>query len=123
MQLEIRACLDNLESTFTHVQDLYDVTNNRLERISKSMSLVSTSTMLTARINLVGWLERREGTWKLSSRSTSTTIRLQQPDSVFMSRSDFQLGDFLDTGHLSRMTFGILSQILCHLCSDGPLAH
>jgi len=122
MQFEIRACLDNLESTFKHVQDLYNFTNNGLERTSTFMSSVSTSTLLTARIKLAGWLERREGTWKLSSRRTSSTMRLQQRDSVFMSQTDVQLGDFLDTGHLSRMTSGILSKILCHLCSDGPLA-
>jgi len=69
MQFETRACLDNLESTFKHVQDLYSITNNGLERISTSMSSVSTSTMLTARIKLAEWLERREGTWKLPSRS------------------------------------------------------
>jgi len=122
MQFEIQACLKKLESTFKHVQDLYIFTNNGLERISTSMSSVSTSTMLTARIKLAGWLERREGTWKLSNRSTSTTMRLQQRDFLFMTQSDIQLGDFLDTGHLSRMTSGILSKILCHLCNGGPLA-
>jgi len=90
MQFEIRAGLDNLESTFSHVQDLYNFTNNRIERISRPMSGVSTSTMLTARIKLAAWLERREGTWQLSSRSTSTTMRLQQRDSVFTSPSPSQ---------------------------------
>jgi len=122
MQFEVRKCLDNLESAFRHVQDLYDFTKDGLERISTSMSSDSTSTMLTARTKLARWLERREGTWRFSRRSTSTTMGLQQRDSVFMSQSDVQLGDFLDTGHLSRMTSGILSKILCHLCSDGPLA-
>jgi len=96
MQFKIRTCFDNLESTFSHVQDLYTFTNNGLER---SSSRVSTSTTLTARIKLAGWLKQREGTWKLDSRSTSTTVRLQQRDFVFMSHSDFQLGDFLNTGH------------------------
>ena len=122
MQFEVRKCLDNLESSFRHVQDLYHFTKDGLERTSTSMSSVSTSTMLTARVKLARWLERREGTWRISSRSTSTIMRLQQRDSVFMSQSDFQLGDFLGTDHLSQMTSGILSKILCHLCSDGPLA-
>jgi len=122
MQVEIRACLEKLESTFRHVQDLYDFTNNRLERISTSTSGVSTSTMLTARIKLAGWLERRERLWKLSSRSTSTTVKLERRDSVFMSQSDVQLGDILDTDHLSRMPSGVLSKILSHLCNHGPLA-
>jgi len=99
MQFEIRACLEKLQSTFGHIQDLYNFTDNGLERISTSMSSVSTSTMLTSRIKLAGWLERREGTWKLNSRSTSTTMRSQQRDSVFMSQSDFQRGEFLDTDH------------------------
>ena len=119
MQFQIRECIDTLESTFRHVLDLYNFTNNGLERTSTSMSSVSTSTMLTARIRLAGWLGRTEGTWRLSSRSRSTTMRLQR-GSAFISQSDFQLGDSLD--HLSRMTSGILSKILRHLCSDGPLA-
>jgi len=122
MQFEVRKCLDNLESTFGHVQDLYQFTKDGLERISTSMSSVSTSTKLTARIKLAGWLERRKAIWTLSSRSTSSAMRLQQRDTVFMSQPDFQLGDSLDTGHLSRMSSGILSKILCHLCNDGPLA-
>jgi len=121
MQFEIRACLENLESSFKHVQDLYNITNNRLEHISRPMSTVSTSTMLTARIKLAGWLERREGAWKLSSRRTSTTMRLQR-DSVFMSQLDLGFDNFLNTGQLSRMPSRVLSKILCHLCSDGPLA-
>jgi len=54
MQFNIRACLDKPESTFRHVQDLYNFTNNGLER---SSSNVSTSTTLTARVKLAGWLE------------------------------------------------------------------
>jgi len=73
------------------------------------MLSVSTSTMLTVRVKSGQWLERREGTWKLPSRTTPTTLRLQQRDSVFMAQSDFQLGDFLDTDQLSRMTPGTLS--------------
>jgi len=122
MQFEIRACLEKLESTFRHVQDLYNITNNRLERISTSMSGVSTSTLLTARIKLAGWLERREGIWRLSSRSISTNVRLRRRGSVFISQLDFQIDHVLDTDHLSRMPPDILNKILCHLCNDGPLA-
>jgi len=122
MQSEIRTCLEKLESSFKHVQDLYNITDNRLERIATSTSIVSTSTMLTARIKLAGWLKRREGIWGLSSRSTPTKVRLSQRVSVFMSQIEFQLGDFLDTDHLLRMPSGVLGKILCHLCSDGPLA-
>ena len=74
MQSEIRACLDNLESTFKHTQDLYNITNDP-ERISTSMSSESTSTMLTARIKLAGWLKRRSGRRRHFGRSTPTNVR------------------------------------------------
>jgi len=83
---------------------------------------VSTPTMLTVRIKLSGWLKRRDGAWRLSSRNTSTTSRLQQRDSVFMSQLNFQLDHVVDTDHLSRMPSGVLSKVFCHLCSDGSLA-
>jgi hypothetical protein len=85
MQSEIRACIEKLESSFRHVHDLYNISNNRLERVATSTSNVSTSTMLTARIKLAGWLKRREGIWRLSSRSTSIKVRLYQRNSVSLS--------------------------------------
>ena len=76
MQFEIRACLEKLESQYRHVNDLYTINHNRLERTVTSSSTVSTSTMLTARIKLAGWLKQREGTWRLGSRGTPTKVRL-----------------------------------------------
>jgi len=76
MRSEIRACLDKLESFSGHVNDFYNVANNRLMRVRTSTSDFSTSTKLTARIALAGWLKRREGTWGLSKRSKPTKVRL-----------------------------------------------
>jgi hypothetical protein len=121
MQSEIRACLEKLESSFRHVHDLYIISNNRLERVATSTSIVSTSTMLTARIKLAGWLKRRERIWRLSSRSASSKVRLYQRDSVSLSQFDFQFGGSLDTDYLLRIPTGVLSKILSHLCGDGPL--
>ncbi len=95
MQFEIRACLEKLESVYRHVNDLYTINHNRLERVVTSSSLVSTSTMLTARIKLAGWLKRREGIWRLGSRSTSTKVRLQWRCSVFLPKYDFSSVIFL----------------------------
>ena len=89
MQFEIRACLEKLESVYRHVNDLYTINHNRLERVVTSSSTVSTSTMLTARIKLAGWLKRREGIWRLGNRRTSTKVRLQRRCSVFLLRYDF----------------------------------
>ena len=75
MQFEIRACLEKLESVYQHVNDLYTINHNRLERVATSSSTVSTSTILTARIKLADWLKRREGIWKLGNRNTSTKVR------------------------------------------------
>ena len=57
MRSEIRACLEKLESTSKHVNDLYTINHNRLERVVTSSSTVSTSTILPARIKLAGWLK------------------------------------------------------------------
>ena len=76
MQFEIRACIEKLESQYRHVNDLYTINHNRLERTVTSTSTISTSTLLTARIKLAGWLKRREGAWRLSSRNTPTKVRL-----------------------------------------------
>jgi hypothetical protein len=86
MQSEIRACLDKLESSFRHVNDLYNFANNRLVRVATHSSMLSTSTTLTARVKLVSWLKRREGSWSFSSRRRPTTVRLYtiQRGSVFV---------------------------------------
>ena len=76
MQSEIRACLDRLESCFGHVNDLYNIANNRLMRVATSTSVFSTSTTLTARVKLAGWLKGREEMWGLSKRSKPTKVRL-----------------------------------------------
>ena len=92
MQFEIRACHEKLESVDKHVDKLYTINQNRLERVETSSS---TSTMLSARIKLAGWLKRREGIWKLGSRSTSTKVSLQRRCSVFLSKYDFSSVIFL----------------------------
>ena len=76
MQSEIRACFDKLESSFGHVNDLYTFATNRLKRVSTSASMISTSTMLSARIKLAGWLKQREGTWGLSKRNRPREVKL-----------------------------------------------
>jgi len=76
MQSEVRTCLEKLEGAFGHVNALYGIIDNHLARVATSTSTVSTSTMLTARIKLAGWLKRREGTWGLSTRGRSTTVRV-----------------------------------------------
>jgi hypothetical protein len=76
MQTEIRECLEELESSFGHVLNLYNTIKNPLVRVATSTSMVSTSTALTARVKLAGWLKRRERVWKFSSRSIPTTVRL-----------------------------------------------
>ena len=75
MQAEIRACLEELENLFGHVNDLYNITKDSLVRVARPASLFSTSTALTARVKLAGWLKRREGTWGFSSRNRPTTVR------------------------------------------------
>ena len=89
MRSEIRACLEKLESTSKHVNDLYTINHNRLERVVTSSSTVSTSTILPARIKLAGWLKRREEIWRLGTRSTSTKVRLQWRCCVLLSKYDF----------------------------------
>ena len=75
MQTEIQECLEELESSFGHVNDLYNINKNPLMRVATSTSLVSTSTALTAHVKLVGWLKRREESWSFSRRSNSTSVR------------------------------------------------
>ena len=105
MQSEIRACLEKLERSFRHVNDLHSFANNRLVRVATSTSCVSTSTMLPARIKLADWLKRRQGIWLLSRRGRSTRVRsTKRTDSVVVPDFDFQPNEFLDTDYLNEMT-------------------
>jgi hypothetical protein len=73
MRSEIQKCLRNLDTSFQHVWTLYIAMNNGLERVTTNASILSTSTVLTARIKLVGWLKHREDTWKFSKRRKAAT--------------------------------------------------
>jgi len=57
MQTEIQDRLKNLETSFDDVQDSYDFFHRQLVRVPTSSSLFSTSTTLTARVQLASWLE------------------------------------------------------------------
>ena len=120
MQSEIQACSGKLESSFGHVSDLYAFSSNRLVRVSRPTSIFSTSTMLTAQIKLAGWLKQREGTWGLLKRNRPRELKLARPD-VFSSDSDVRHQDFLRRDRVSGMPSDVLSKILHHLCTDGPL--
>jgi len=61
MQTEIQDCLRNLETSFDDVQDSYDFFHQQLVRVPTSSSLLSTSTTLTARVQLASWLEKFGG--------------------------------------------------------------
>jgi len=72
---DVQVCLTELETTFQHVQTLYNIMGNGLTRISSRTSMLSTSTTrLTSRIKLAGWLARWEETWRNSSRHKSTSV-------------------------------------------------
>ena len=66
MGSEIRACLRKLETAFQHTWRLYGAMSNGPARAPTNGSTLSTSTTLTARINLVDWLKNRQGTWEIS---------------------------------------------------------
>ena len=66
MRPEIQKCLRKLENSFEHLWTLYTSMTNGLARVATNGSTLSTSTTLTARINLVDWLKNRVDTWKLS---------------------------------------------------------
>lgn len=119
MQSEIRACFETLECSFGHVNDLYTFANNRLVRVATSTSIVSTSTMLTARVKLASWLKQREGTWGLSKRSRPREVKLARPD-IFLSDVDIRLQDSVGSDRVSKMPSDVLSKVLHHLCSSGP---
>jgi len=61
IQTEIQDCLKNLETSFDDVQDSYDFFHRQLVRVPTSSSLLSTSTTLTARVQLASWLEKFGG--------------------------------------------------------------
>ena len=120
MRSEIQACFEKLESSFRHVNDLYTFASNRLVRVSRSTSIFSTSTMLSARIKLAGWLKQREGTWGLSKRNRPRKLKLAWPD-LFSSDFDIRRQDFLSSDPVLGMPSDVFSKVLHHLCSNGPL--
>jgi len=61
MQTEIQDRLKTLEASFNDVQDSYDFFRQQLLRAPRPTSLLSTSTTLTARVQLAGWLEKFGG--------------------------------------------------------------
>ena len=61
MQTEIQGHLKNLERSFKDVQDSYDFFHQQLMRVPTSSSLLSTSTALTARVQLASWLKHFGG--------------------------------------------------------------
>ena len=74
MRSDVQICLTKLETTFQHVNTLYNIMNNGLARIVSRTSIFSTSTNLTIRIKLYNWLKRREKTWGLSNRHNTTSV-------------------------------------------------
>ena len=74
MRSDVQTCLTKLETTFQHVHDLYYIMNNGLARNASRASMFSTSTNLTVRIQLAGWLKGLEGAWGLSRERGSTSV-------------------------------------------------
>ena len=72
MRSEISACLEKLESSFGHVNDLYTFAHNRLVRASAWMS----TKRLPARVKLADWLQEREGMWGFLKQSRSREVKL-----------------------------------------------
>ena len=68
MRSEIQICLKKLDVAFQHTWRLYGAMSNGLTRAPTSGSTFSTSTTLTARIELVGWLKDRQDTWGISGQ-------------------------------------------------------
>ena len=71
MRYDVKACLTELEATFQHALDLYGDMKIGLARIT---SRESTSTNLTARIKLIGWLRGWEGTPGPFGQRESTSV-------------------------------------------------
>ena len=74
MRSDVETCLTRLETTFQHVHALYDIMNNGLTRITSRASIFSTSTNLTVRIQLAGWLKGLEGKWGISRERRSISV-------------------------------------------------
>ena len=74
MRSDIETCLTRLETTFQHFHTLYDIMNNGLARTASRLSIFSTSTNLTVRIQLAAWLKGLEGTWGLSRQRRSISV-------------------------------------------------
>ena len=74
MRSDVKACLIELEATFQHALDLYGDIKNGLARIPSRGSMFSTSTNLTARINLAAWLKGWEGTFGSFRPRESTSV-------------------------------------------------
>ena len=75
MRSEIQMCLRKLETSFQHTWRLYGAMSNGLARAPTNRSTLSTSTTLTARINLVDWLKNRQGTWGISRQRKGPITR------------------------------------------------
>lgn len=65
MRSEIQICLKKLDNAFQHTWRLYNAMSNGLARSATYGTTFSTTTTLTARINLIGWLRDRQGTCPL----------------------------------------------------------
>ena len=74
MRSDVKACLTELEATFQDALSLYSDMKDGLARITSRGSFFSTSTNLTARIKLVGWLKEWEGTSGLFGKRESTSV-------------------------------------------------
>ena len=74
MRSDVQICLTKLETTFQHVNTLYNIMNNGLARIVSRTSIFSTATNLTIRIKLSDWLKQRERTWGFLSRRNMTPV-------------------------------------------------
>jgi hypothetical protein len=61
MQTEIQSHLRNLETSFNDVRDSYDFFHRQLVQDPRPASLLSTSTKLPARVQLVSWLDKFGG--------------------------------------------------------------
>jgi hypothetical protein len=61
MQTKIQDCLINLEISFNQVDRLHGGFDQQLKRASIAGSILSTSTTLTLRVQLVSWLENFGG--------------------------------------------------------------
>ena len=91
MRSDVQTCLTKLETTFQHVHTLYDIMNNGLARVASRGSIFSTSTNLTARVKLAGWLKGLGGKSRPSRHQRSTSVR-NPVSSQTPSHSVFSIG-------------------------------